>query len=248
VAARFVAKSFEGAGTVDEDILHSVQGSSCKITLSGEELELLPEAAVYWPSQNALLVADLHIGKGAAFRADAMPIPSGSSQETLAYLSAVLRKTQSSKLFLLGDFWHAKQGRTDLIHEAVFDWRRRHADVEIVLIEGNHDRKSGNLPEDLGIPTLQDVAIDGFILKHHPEDDPRGYVLAGHIHPAVRLIGQGRQVEKLPAFVFKERVGILPAFGAFTGDMTVYPSSGDRVFVIAENHVVEVGLTTAAAR
>jgi len=61
------------------------------------------------------------------------------------------------------------------------------------------------------------------------------------------LVGAGRQVEKLPAFIFGERVGILPAFGEFTGAATVFPVVGDRVFVVAGNDVVEVGLASTAS-
>jgi uncharacterized protein len=33
---------------------------------------------------------------------------------------------------------------------------------------------------------------------------------------------------------------VLPAFGEFTGTYTVQPKSGDRVFVVAENQVIEM--------
>jgi DNA ligase-associated metallophosphoesterase len=165
--------------------------------------------------------------------------------ETLEKLSHVLVETGASTLFLLGDFWHSKEGRTDRIHSILYEWRLRHAGLEITLIEGNHDRRAGAMPSSLDIREVPELLIDGFLLKHHPEEDERGYVLCGHIHPAVRMIGQGRQVAKLPAFWFGARVGVLPAFGEFTGDATVYPDPGDRVFVICEDEVQEVGLTGA---
>jgi len=34
---------------------------------------------------------------------------------------------------------------------------------------------------------------------------------------------------------------VLPAFGGFTGGATVRPRRGDRVFVVAEEEIVEVG-------
>jgi len=218
---------------------------SVEVLVAGHELTLLPDGAIYWRERSALLVADLHVGKGASFRADAVPIPSGSSLDTLSALSRVLDATGAKRLLMLGDFWHAKRGRTDLINQAVAEWRHRHSGLEMLLVEGNHDRRSGEFPLELGIETVADLVIDGFVLKHHPEEDERGYVLCGHIHPAVRMIGQGRQVAKLPAFWFGSRVGVLPAFGEFTGDATVYPAAEDRVFVIADGDVVEVSLTGA---
>lgn len=218
-----------------------MQGSA-QVVIDGEELQLLAERAVYWPSQFALLVADLHVGKGTAFRSQAVPLPAGSSESTLSRLSGLLHTTDARKVFMLGDFWHAKDGRTERIHTLVGDWRSKHQGVEMTLVEGNHDKRSGALLPEWNIESVVDWAVGPFILKHHPDEDPRDYVLCGHIHPAVRLVGQGRQVERLPAFWFGKRVGVLPAFGDFTGSATVYPSSGDRVFVAAGEDVVEVGL------
>ena len=214
-----------------------------KVSIEREQLTLLPSSAIWWPARSALLVSDLHIGKGATFRVESVPLPAGSSEQTLSKLSRLLDETGALKLYMLGDFWHAKQGRTERIHSLISEWRSRHSSVEVVLVEGNHDRRSGALPTELAIETVSDLVAGPFVLKHHPEEDSRGYVLCGHVHPAVRLVGQGRQVTRLPAFVFGERVGILPAFGEFTGAATVYPEAGDRVFVVTGEDVVEVGLT-----
>ena len=216
-----------------------------RVEIEREELFLLPEGAIYWPAQSALLAADLHIGKGAAFRVDGMPLPAGSSEATLRRIGCLLDSYHPDKLYILGDFWHAKQGRTERIHDLLSAWRRSHPKLAMTLVEGNHDRRSGELPADLEIQTFRDLHIGPFVLRHHPEEDERGYVLAGHIHPAVRLIGGGRQVERLPAFWFGPRVGVLPSFGEFTGSATVYPSPGDQVFIIAGDHVMRVGLTGA---
>lgn len=220
-----------------------MQGCALQVEIKGQLLELLPDRAVHWPSISALLVADLHIGKGAAFRSGSIPLPAGSSERTLERLSILLRETNAKKLYILGDFWHAKQGKTDRILSALADWRGQHRDIEMLLVEGNHDRRSGEVPPELGIKTVSDLAAGPFVLKHHPEEDSRGYVLCGHIHPAVRLVGQGRQVTRLPAFWFGQQVGVLPAFGEFTGSATVYPSDGDKVFVATGQDVIEVSLT-----
>ncbi len=224
-----------------------MQGRPIQVQIGREELDLFPERALLWPSQNALLVADLHIGKGAAFRAESVAVPTGSSESTLNNLTKLLNETGAKRLLILGDFWHARQGRTETIHELLLDWRHRHQHTEMILVEGNHDKKSGSLPSDLEMDTVQELPIEGFVLKHHPEPDERGYVLAGHIHPAVRLVGLGRQAERLPCFWFGPKIGVLPAFGDFTGAATVYPAAGDRVFVIAGQEVCEVGLTGAGS-
>ena len=56
-----------------------------------------------------------------------------------------------------------------------------------------------------------------FVLAHHPEPSASGYVLAGHLHPGVRLAGPGDLRATLPCFWFADRVGVLPVCGEFTG-------------------------------
>jgi uncharacterized protein len=56
----------------------------------------------------------------------------------------------------------------------------------------------------------------------------------------VRLYGSGRQRERLPCFVFSPQVGILPAFGDFTGLGDVEPGDGVRVYAIADDEVILV--------
>jgi uncharacterized protein len=54
------------------------------------------------------------------------------------------------------------------------------------------------------------------------------------------LRGTGRQRQRLPCFWLRERTGVLPAFGEFTGAAEIRPGGDDRVFVVAEDEVVRV--------
>ncbi|HET7427286.1 MAG TPA: DEAD/DEAH box helicase, partial [Gemmatimonadales bacterium] len=54
------------------------------LRLAGEDLVLLPERALFWPRTATLVVADLHWGKAATFRAAGIPIPTGTTGEDLA--------------------------------------------------------------------------------------------------------------------------------------------------------------------
>jgi uncharacterized protein len=58
-------------------------------------------------------------------------------------------------------------------------------------------------------------------------------VLAGHVHPAAVIGGRARDSLRLPCFHFGPQVGVLPAFGAFTGMHVMRRGTEDRVFVIA---------------
>jgi uncharacterized protein len=209
--------------------------------LHGESLVLLPERALLWERTGTLIVADAHLGKAAAFRAAAIPMPGGTTTEALSRLTLALEKTGARRLLLLGDFFHAKSGRASQTLAAISSWRDRHANLEIVLVRGNHDLGAGDPPSEWGFSCYDEPCLEPpFVFRHHPAEEREGYVLAGHIHPAVSLSGLGGQREKLPCFLFGERIGLLPAFGGFTGGASVRPRRGDRVFVLAGEDVVPI--------
>jgi hypothetical protein len=56
----------------------------------------------------------------------------------------------------------------------------------------------------------------------------------------VTLTGAGRQRLRLPCFFLGERVGVLPAFGGFTGTAVLKPTARDRVYVVADDEVLAV--------
>jgi metallophosphoesterase superfamily enzyme len=76
----------------------------------------------------------------------------------------------------------------------------------------------------------------GLALCHHPVARPGAYVLAGHSHPCVH-VGRGIDRLRLPCFHFGAAVGVLPAFGAFTGMHAIVREADDRVFAVADNGV-----------
>jgi len=210
-------------------------------TVAGERVLLLAERALFRPRTGELLVADPHWGKAAAFRAAGVPVPGGTTAEGLDRLSRALERTGAARLVILGDLFHARSSKQAATLDAVRAWRGRHAALPVTLIRGNHDRHAGDPPGELGIDCCEaPCAAPPFLLAHHPYEAEEGYVLAGHVHPSVTLRGVGRQRERLPCFHFGARVGVLPAFGAFTGTADVAVSPGDRVFVVAGDTVLPV--------
>jgi uncharacterized protein len=210
-----------------------------EIELCGERLVLLPERAAYRPDARALLVADPHFGKAAAFRALGVPVPGGTTTETLARLTGAVQRTGAEAIVFLGDFLHARQGRAAKTMDALLAWRRTHPHLSLTLVRGNHDAGAGDPPDEMEI-TCVDGPLDAppYAYAHHPQPAPACYVLAGHVHPSVTLRGAGRQRQRLPCFHLGARVGILPAFGEFTGTADVAVAPGDRVYVVAGGQVV----------
>jgi DNA ligase-associated metallophosphoesterase len=211
------------------------------IELAGEQVVLLPERALFWPRGEMLIAADLHWGKAATFRAAGLPIPEGGTTEDLARLDRALGRTGARRLALLGDLLHARAGRSETLIEQIGSWRARWPSLDILLIRGNHDRGAGDPPSEWGFESVDEpLAAGSFVLRHHPRESPGSYVLAGHLHPAVRLRGAGRQQMRLACFWLGPRVGVLPAFGGFTGSAVVSPGAGDRVFALTGDQVLPV--------
>lgn len=218
-----------------------------EILCHGERLALHAERAVHWPARRTLFVADVHLGKEDVFGRFGVPIPHGPSEGDLARLAALVRATGVERLCVLGDFMHDAPRAGERWLDALVAFLDAHAALAVEVIAGNHDRDvdrrvDGRPLVDPRVRWFAGDVVDGpFVLRHEPTEDPRGYVLAGHVHPACRL-GGGRRGETLraPAFWFRRRSAILPAFGAFTGGETIRPARGERVFVAGPDCVVDV--------
>lgn len=215
---------------------------SLTIEIAGEEVELLPERGLFWARRSMLLIADWHVGKAAAFRAAGIGVPDGDLDEELGRLEAMLQRTRAEELMILGDFVHARDGLTEDLVARVAGWVAA-APVRASLVCGNHDRSAGlDRVKRCGLNLLGDgVLHEPFVLQHEPGQSKCGYVLAGHIHPAVWL-GEGKRGGlRAPCFWFGNHGGVLPAFGGFTGGHRVDALDGDRVFAVGGGAVIEVG-------
>jgi len=214
------------------------------IDVRGETLRLLSERAVYWERASTLLVADPHFGKAAAFRAAGVPVPRGTTTETLCRLDAALSRTGARRIVFLGDFLHAREGRSPETLRVMNEWRAGHAAIEMTIVRGNHDKRAGDPPRELEMKCVDGpVGEEPFVFAHHPTKSDVGYVLSGHVHPGVRLAGPGRESKMLACFWFGSAAAVLPAFGEFTGLAHADVEPGDRVWVVAGADVLSVPIT-----
>lgn len=220
-----------------------IEGSA-QFDWHAERLVLLPDRAVFLPDHATVLVADVHLGKPAAFRAQGLPVPEGVTTRDLERMSALVRNTAAVRLVILGDLIHDQTALLDQTCDAVRAWRASLGSVQIDLIPGNHDRRAKSC-EPLGVRVLDDrVRLGALDLTHEPPAPGTGIerpTLCGHIHPVVS-VGGARSVSRVrtPCFWFDGRLGILPAFGSFTGGyaMGLGPSHG--VFAAGDRTVIPV--------
>jgi DNA ligase-associated metallophosphoesterase len=202
--------------------------------IAGERVALYAERALHWPRERTLFVADVHLGKAAAFRAGGVPLPRGATAADLARLTRLIERTCSRHLVILGDFFHARAGRVPALDAAFSAWRAHHAALRITLVRGNHDRHAGDPPGHWRIECVGDPhPLPPFLACHAPVMPETGHALCGHVHPGVWISGRGEESARLPCFVVGARRTILPAFGRFTGLARATLAPQDRVVAIA---------------
>lgn len=209
------------------------------VNLADEDICLLAEKALYWPRHRALLIADAHFGKAAAYRRFGQPVPVGTTQTNLDVLDQLLAEYDCQQIIFLGDFLHAKESHAPRTLALLEQWRARHAELKLTLIRGNHDLRAGDPPAQLRIEVVAEpLLMAPFALQHEPVPHPTHHVLAGHVHPTYRLQGRGRQSVRAPCFSLGERISLLPAFGAFTGGMNIDAgASTHRIYLVADGAV-----------
>jgi len=215
-----------------------------RINVAGADAVLHPSGAAFLSAERTLLVADAHFGKAVSFRRLGVPVPSGTTTETLDGLSEVMAQTAARRVVFLGDFLHSRRSHAPGTLAALARWRERHAEVELTLVRGNHDDRAGDPPASLGIEVVDEpLRLGRFALCHHPRAMPGAYVIAGHWHPCISVRGRAFERLRLPCFWFgddsgalpTQAVGVLPAFGSFTGMHRIEPRAGDRIFPVAGN-------------
>lgn len=205
---------------------------------------LLAQRAAWLPLAATLLVADLHLGKAAAFRAMGVPVPETTTAATLRRLDALIDALGPVTLCVLGDLLHAPASQAPVVVEALAAWRARHARVRVVLVRGNHDVRAGDPPPHCGIEVVEEPwRHAGLALRHEPlarrASPGAGHCVAGHLHPVVRLHGRGDAL-RLPCFWVRDDATVLPAFGEFTGGSEIEAIATDRVFITDGAQVHEV--------
>ena len=217
-------------------------------SIASELLDLLPQRAIYWARQRVLIVADIHFGKAASFRAFGIPVPRGTTQQNLAALDVLLHQHDVDAIVFLGDFLHAANARAPDTLAAMQSWRERHPQLHLLLVRGNHDAHAGDPPAALRIETVDaPYRLGPFAFCHHPQQLADFYVMAGHVHPVYRVARRGDTL-RLPCFVVGARSMILPSFGAFTGGHAITPLPDERVFLAVEDTVMAVQTSLRARR
>lgn len=214
-------------------------------TIHGFDFELRADKTLFMPNTGSLFVADLHLGKEATFRAGGIPVPSGSTQNTLDRIALALQQTKASCLYILGDMIHDRNSLSRSVLPLLTTWLDDHQHIMKTLIVGNHDRHFPELEKLPGLSVAADLVVDRLGLIHDPAHWPDDWnqnvdlALCGHLHPAIRVQSMTDSVGKLPCFWSSRQRLVLPAMGSFTGTEVIKPRAADSVWMVADDQVIE---------
>jgi len=205
----------DAAQTVGED--EAVTAAA--IEIAGVHAVCDPLGALHLPHSETLVVSDLHLEKSAAFARRGMMLPPYDTALTLDLLDVVIARYRPRRVISLGDSFHDAHGAARLPGCAAGRLRRLMTGREWYWIAGNHDP---DRPGDLDGHSVREVQLDGLRFRHEPSAESgtaRGEV-AGHLHPAARVVRRGKGVRR-PCFATDGERLILPSFGVMTGGLNL---------------------------
>jgi len=144
--------------------------------------------------QRVLVAADLHLGLEYELWQGGISIPS-QTEKILARLMGLIARIEPDRLLLLGDVKHTVQRTSWQERREVPDFLRRLSSVvRVDIVPGNHDSSIADLsPPGVQVRPASGFVLDGVGYFHGhtwPDEEVMSteYLVAGHLHPALRLV------------------------------------------------------------
>lgn len=209
------------------------------LVIREQQLELLPQKAIYWHNAHTLIVSDVHLGKASHFRKHGMALPLESGVEDLMMLDDLLLEYAPNRLLLLGDLFHSAYNQE---WEKLKALRNQHRNTLFELVKGNHDVLKDRHYESCNIHVYKEPLYEsGFVFAHDQlQEIGESFCISGHIHPGIKLAGKGKQNLTLPCFYKLKSSMIMPAFGRLTGLYYMPKTKESEIFVLTEDKVYKI--------
>lgn len=199
---------------------------------------------LYWQERSTLIISDVHLGKISHFRKFGAAVPQKAVAQNFLVMTEVIELFKPKVIIFLGDLFHSSVNKEWQFFE---EWISNLM-AKVILVSGNHDIISPVKYEDLGVLVTKELLLDGFLLTHHPEERENLFNFSGHVHPAIRLHGVGRQSVRLRCFFKTKNQMILPAFGEFTGNYTMEATPDCEAYALLGDTVLQVPLKQTKRR
>lgn len=198
---------------------------SFTISVNGAELVCDHSGVLYWAAEKLLVVSDLHLEKSSSFARRGQLLPPYDSQRTLQRLAAVVKRYQPKTIISLGDSFHDNDAASRLSSDNVALITSIIDNRQMIWIAGNHDDTQTSFAGDWAY----EITIGPLTFRHEPSRQPFCGEIAGHLHPAARIVRRGMAVRRFCFASDRQRM-ILPAFGAYSGGLELSHKAFQTLF------------------
>ncbi len=188
-----------------------------RVDVNGEELVLDSAGALWWPSERALVFADLHFEKGSAYARGGQLLPPYDTRTTLKRMAVLFDIYKPSLAIALGDSFHDRDAANRLDDFERASLAGLGSRAEWIWIAGNHDPVP---PSWLSGTITEEVAIGGLVFRHEPDGAGARGEIAGHLHPCKTVTRRGTSLRRR-CFASDGLRLVMPSFGAYTGGLDV---------------------------
>ncbi|CAA2137831.1 ligase-associated DNA damage response endonuclease PdeM [Hyphomicrobium sp. ghe19] len=196
------------------------------VLVCGKTFVAHKSGALYWPAEKALIVSDLHLEKGSSYAVRGQMLPPYDTRETLHKLAILIDRYDPETVICLGDSLHDQAGAARMDTADVESLRILQDNRDWIWITGNHDPRIDRM---LAGYVLPEIVVGGIALRHEPHAGASTHEIAGHFHPAARLVFHGTSLRR-PCFVGNRLRLVMPAFGAFTGGLNILDVAFEPLF------------------
>lgn len=198
---------------------------SATFSLAGLDVGADRSGALWIAGESTLVVADLHFEKGSALAARGMMLPPYDTPVTLAALNEIVMHYAPQRVIALGDSFHDRHAGSRMSSETRAALTCLMQGREWIWIGGNHDPE---IPQGLGA-VHDEYVLGPLTFRHEPWAGAAHGEVAGHLHPAVRVVSPSGRLRR-KCFISDGARCILPAFGAYTGGLDVRDAAFDGLF------------------
>jgi hypothetical protein len=212
-------------------------GVTCALTVAGKTFVADISGGLYWPAQQALIVADLHLEKASAAAVRGRPLPPYDTRETLTKLAEAIDRFEPAIVIALGDSLHDRRAADRIAPDDLAILGMAQEGRQWIWVTGNHDPE---IDPRLGGETCAELSVEGIALRHEPRAGRIGHEIAAHLHPAAKVSMYGHTIRR-PCFVGNGRRLVVPAFGAFTGGLNVLDPAFEPLFGVDGLQVTVLG-------
>ena len=186
----------------------------------GHLARALASGALHLPQLDVLVVSDLHLGKSERIaRRGGGLLPPYENSDTITRLLNDIRNAGPATVVCLGDSFD-----DDIVASTVSATHSEQiaavqSDRRWIWVSGNHDQESM-------IPTgevCKSFSCSNLMLRHIASPDCTGEI-SGHYHPKTTVSVRGRRIAR-PCFLVDRNKIILPAYGTYTGGLSIRDSA-----------------------